>query len=89
MNVNCNECNEAFKIDTKVEKHGKDIEEVYFICPNCNERYTAYFTDKHIRTKQKKVEDLYEEINKLKAELDHDMEVLKSKIEGGKDDEII
>lgn len=83
----CDKCNKGFNIDLKTRKLPLGVEEVYFKCPHCNEKYVSYYTDEGIRKKQREINKMYEEIskitdkiNKVKAKTKVDMEDLKRKI---------
>lgn len=66
--VKCDSCNKEFEIKLQVKKHPGAVEETYFICPKCKERYVSYFTDKDIRAKQKQINKLWEEYRKAKTQ---------------------
>lgn len=87
--VVCDKCNKEFKIVLKTRKLPLGVEEVYFKCTHCNEKYVSYYTDESIRKKQREINKMYEEIakitdkiNKTKAETKSDMEELKKKMLG-------
>lgn len=96
--VICDKCNKEFEIKLKVNNHINNIEEAYFKCPNCGEKYISCFTDKNIRLKQKKINKMWEEYKKaptqeevvkmaekitaLKAEIKEDIGKLKEKMLG-------
>lgn len=96
--VYCNKCKKDFEINIKTKKCLGGIEETYFKCPHCKERYTGFFTDKNIRIKQKRVRNesnklskcrdmgqrivLLKEIDKMKQDLKVDMDKLKEKMLG-------
>ncbi|WMJ81963.1 transglycosylase [Clostridium sp. MB40-C1] len=98
MEVYCNKCNKDFELNIKVKKYPGGVEETYFKCPHCKERYSSYFTDRNIRIKQGKVRNKYEQlskcinmddrtellkgIQKMKADLKVDMDSLKLKMLG-------
>ena len=65
MEINCNECKQDFDMKVKVKKHKGSIEEVYFICPHCKERYTSYYTDRLIRVEQSKIRKKYEKLEMI------------------------
>lgn len=64
--VNCNKCNKNFDVKVRTRQIDKDVEEVFFNCPHCHERYTAYFTDKNIREKQKIIRVKYNQLRMSK-----------------------
>ena len=96
--IYCNKCKKDFEINIKTKKYPGGIEETYFKCPHCKERYTGFFTDKNIRIKQKKVRNisnelgkcrdmaqrivLLKEIDKMKQDLKVNMDNLKEKMLG-------
>lgn len=98
----CNEgCNKEFELDNfEEERHSQGIIEVYFRCPHCKKKYTSYFTDRNIRTKQSKIKRLCDkyrssktqgelinnlkQIEELKASIKKDMDNLKIKMLGTK-----
>lgn len=53
--VNCNECKHEFEIKVRVRHIQADVEEVFFNCPNCHERYTSYYLNDNIKQKQKQL----------------------------------
>ncbi|HAT4306259.1 TPA: transglycosylase [Clostridium perfringens] len=60
----CDKCNKEFEPEQKVEKVKGDIRRVYFTCPHCGEKYTAYYLSSKIETMQKRIQKL---IVKLKT----------------------
>lgn len=56
--IYCNECKYEFEPKVRIKYIDKDIEEIFFNCPNCNERYTAYY-------RNDKVKKLQKELNKI------------------------
>lgn len=96
MNCTCNKCNEEFEIKPRIKKYADAVEETFFTCPHCNERYSSFFTNNDIRKKQKLLKNRYTEIarevikeNKIKLiseykamqqDLVLDMENLKRKM---------
>lgn len=93
MNCNCDKCKKEFEIKPRIKKFADGIEETFFICPGCNERYSSYFTDKDIRKKQAKLRNKYNEIvraankddkmklmhehKQMQSDLQADMKILK------------
>ena len=93
-NLKCDSCYKEFELKVKIKKHTRLIEETYFKCPHCKERYSSYFTDEHIRSKQdqinllwkqlknsrddKETSDLVVKIDNIKSEIKDDMVMLKS-----------
>ncbi|WP_054637175.1 hypothetical protein [Thalassobacillus sp. C254] len=63
--VSCDKCNQEFQIKPKTFKK-KGIEETYFNCPECKEKYGVIVTDKTIRRKQKAIKELQIKIDKQK-----------------------
>lgn len=53
--VCCNECKHEFEVSVRTRYIKDDIEEVFFNCPECNERYTAYYLNDKIKDMQKKL----------------------------------
>lgn len=96
--VVCDKCSKKFEIKVKTRKLPLGVEEVYFTCPHCKEKYVSYYTDPEIREKQKKINKIHEDyrraktgediikmlrtINAMKAEIKSDMEALKKKMLG-------
>lgn len=80
--VQCEECDEIFKIHLIEKPHPNKIIETYFTCPNCKEKYITHVTDQWARQEQKKIKKLHEEYwqrrNKLSVHLDR----LKIKVQG-------
>lgn len=96
--VVCDKCNKKFEIKLKTRKLPLGVEEVYFICSHCKEKYISYYTDESIREKQKKINEMWTKYRKLrnpveianmaleignfKKEIKTDMEELKRKMLG-------
>lgn len=94
--VACDKCSKKFQIKVKTRKLPLGIEEIYFICPHCKEKYIGYYTNLEIRKKQKEINKMWEEyrklrepdiiddmmlkITKFKAEIKADMEELKKEM---------
>lgn len=53
--IYCNECKSEFEPKVRTKQLDKDTEEVFFNCPECNERYTAYYLNDKIKDMQKKL----------------------------------
>lgn len=51
--VYCNKCKHEFEVKVKTKHIENDVEEVFFNCPHCHERYTAYYTNDKIKQLQK------------------------------------
>jgi len=95
--IHCDVCDEQIVIKPQLKKHGDGVQETYFNCPHCDERYTAYVTNAEIRKRQREIKRLGELLHKItdkvkyqkafekyqnrKAELEPMMNVLKYKIE--------
>lgn len=95
--VTCDKCGKEFSIKPHEKKHGKGIIETYFNCPHCNEHYTAYVTNAAIRSKQREIKKLGDQLHtitdmekynkafaryrKMKQELEPKMNQLKNKIQ--------
>lgn len=93
METTCDKCHKDFMIEIKVKKYSGGIEEIYFVCPHCRQRYSSYFTDRNIRIKQKQImkrrdnyqkcinnEDkikILKEIDEIQQKLKEDMNSLK------------
>lgn len=66
-------CNKNFYIDDfKEEQLSGGVEKTYFVCPNCEYQYIAFYTDKRVRNLQerlrglrKRFRDQREDIEKL------------------------
>lgn len=88
MLVECNNCKRDFETNIKIEEHENNVEEVYFDCPYCNERYLAYYTNRSIRDKQKDVKEEQKKlgskskIERMRADIEQDINNLKVKMEG-------
>lgn len=93
--VNCDKCKKDFIIKLKVKKHKEGIEELYFKCPHCKERYTSYYIDREGKELQKKIRAKYnqlhitkdknrvqKEIKDMQVRLDIKMKNLKRYVEG-------
>jgi transcription initiation factor IIE alpha subunit len=68
MNAQCDKCNKYFEVQIKLRKPDRGIEEHYFNCSHCGEKYISYYTNKNIRRKQKEVRALYDKLSKLKSD---------------------
>lgn len=75
--VCCNECKHEFEVSVRTRYIKDDIEEVFFNCPGCNERYTAYYTNNRIKELQKQIPLTMPKrngktalMNKIKEEMD-------------------
>lgn len=62
--VCCNECKHEFEVSVRTRYIKDDIEEVFFNCPECNERYTAYYLNDKIKKQQKQIKNNH--MNKYK-----------------------
>lgn len=94
--VNCDKCKKDFIIKLKVKKHKEGIEELYFKCPHCKERYTSYYIDREGKELQKKIraehirynnisvgkEEALKKIKDMQVILDIKMKNLKRYVEG-------
>lgn len=92
----CDICKKEFALKPITKKHIDGINEVYFKCPHCSEKYISYFTNKNIRIKQKNINKMWEiyrntktqeevvemveKIDILKATIKAEMENLKKKM---------
>lgn len=56
--VTCNECKHTFGVKVRTRQCGIDVEEVFFNCPNCHERYTAYYINDKIKYLQSKLKSV-------------------------------
>ena len=56
--VYCNKCNHEFNITVRTKCVKDDVKEVFFNCPNCHERYTAYYLNNKIKKMQKQLRGL-------------------------------
>lgn len=80
--VICDKCKNTFTIKAKVKKYSRGVEELYFICPQCKTRYTSYFTNASIRSKQRELQKIIkagrdmEDIKKRQLEIKSEMEEL-------------
>ncbi len=79
-----NGCEKEFTLEkVEVDKLDNEIEKNYFRCPYCNTEYVAFYTNKEIRKKQKFVRSAagLKKFEKVKKEIERDMEKLKKKVE--------
>lgn len=78
--VNCNKCKNDFEIKVRTRYVIDDIEEVFFNCPHCHERYTSYYLNDNIKDMQKKIRKFrgnkYKE-NILKKKIEKEMNRLE------------
>lgn len=59
--IYCNECEQTFETDIKEREIEKDIIEQFFSCPHCGQKYTIIITDKKMRRKIRKRQQIQEE----------------------------
>lgn len=59
MRIKCEKCNKEFELKQEIEKVKGDIRRVYFICPNCGKKYTAYYLSSRIEKMQERTNKLY------------------------------
>lgn len=74
--ITCDKCKKKFNPEVRtwhVGEDGKNVEEVFFNCPRCNERYTAYYLNEYIKDKQVKLRKLNKERTKLQADMENEM----------------
>ena len=64
MKATCDGCKKEFEIKQEIEKVKGDIRRVYFVCPNCHKKYTAYYLSNKIEQKQEKIKKLVIKLNK-------------------------
>lgn len=64
MKVICDKCKQEFEVKQSIEKVKGDIRRIYFICPNCDKKYIAYYLSNKIEQKQEKIRKLIVKINK-------------------------
>ena len=53
--IYCNECKYEFEPKVRTKHIENDVEEVFFNCPECHERYTAYYLNDKIKKLQKQI----------------------------------
>ncbi|MGL4572007.1 MAG: hypothetical protein ACRCVJ_13185 [Clostridium sp.] len=63
MLAKCDKCNFEFEPKQEIEKVNGDIRRVYFICPNCGEKYIAYYLSSKVEQKQDKIRKLIVKLN--------------------------
>lgn len=69
MKIICDECGYEFKLKKlKTQKLENNIQRNYFVCPECKEEYTAYYTDYEVRLNQQELSKMATKIKKLKGE---------------------
>lgn len=80
-------CKKKYELETLEElKLNNGIIEIYFVCPYCNKKYVACFTDRSIRAKQVKLRQLQavkgtlKSIERLKMSIKREMNNLKAKM---------
>lgn len=55
----CDHCQHEFQVDGfLIEDMPDGIEKTYFDCPNCNHRYTCFYTDAKIRQTQAMIRNM-------------------------------
>lgn len=78
--VQCDECNEAFRIRLIEKPHPGNIIETYFKCPSCDAKYITHVTDHWARQEQKRIAKLNIEYVQRKSKLSIRMAKLKEKV---------
>ena len=81
----CDKCNYITDIDFKVQNHSKGIQETYFICEHCLERYTCFVTDARVRDMQQSLRTIGGRRNgrdQLHKEMVKRMDMLKRELIG-------
>ena len=53
--VSCNNCKKDFEVKVRTRQLDNDAKEIFFNCPECNERYTAYYSNDKIKKLQEKL----------------------------------
>lgn len=53
--VYCNKCKHEFEVKVRTKHIEKDVEEIFFNCPNCHERYTSYYLNDKIKQLQERL----------------------------------
>lgn len=79
--VKCDACRVLFTIEVKVKKYEQGIEEQYFHCPHCHERYQGAVTDAIARKIQVRMNKLRAQFYKEQRRLHAHMAKLEKKIE--------
>ncbi|AJD91545.1 hypothetical protein JMA_22280 [Jeotgalibacillus malaysiensis] len=51
----CESCEKITDIHFKKELHKNSVEETFFKCEHCNEKFTAFVTDNNVRQLQKRI----------------------------------
>lgn len=78
--VQCDNCNEPFKIRLIEKPHPGKIIESYFKCPSCDTKYTTHVTDDWARKEQRKIKKINNEKIKRQNNLSVHLAGLKDKI---------
>lgn len=80
--VQCDHCDELFKIHLKEKHHPSKVIESYFKCPSCGEKYITHVTDDWARKEQQAIKKLNDERLRRKSKLANHMDRLKIRIQG-------
>lgn len=80
--VQCDHCDEVFKIRLIEKPHSGKVIETYFKCPACDEKYITHVTDGWARQEQRRIKELNDELIKRKGKLQIHMGKLKIKVQG-------
>lgn len=67
--ITCEECNTDFELNLHTERLSDGIEHNFLKCTECGKKYTSFYTDTNIRTRQKKVQGMWERFHSTKNPL--------------------
>ena len=95
----CDKCNKEIKEDqtrkksrvVAKDKSGKDIEEIFFICPHCKAKYTITYINEEQREliqKRKRLQQVYKyskAVELKKNYMEEEQEILKRQLEIAKE----
>lgn len=95
----CDKCNKEIKEDqtrkksrvVAKDKSGKDIEEIFFICPHCKAKYTITYINEEQRKliqKRKRLQQVYKyskAVELKKNYMEEEQEILKRQLEIAKE----
>lgn len=78
--IYCNECKYEFEPKIRTKHIENDVEEVFFNCPECHERYTAYYLNDEAKEIQKLIKKHWANVFKrqlLQKQLDKEFNRLE------------
>lgn len=63
----CDVCENEFVIELHVKEYAEGVEETYFRCTHCGEKYTGVVTDPEIRKQQRVIKKMLDKVAKARS----------------------